>query len=492
MDTIQVETLHKDLSFTGDLLIDSTFLLLPQTVPLQDGLIDLLKKWGFSTIQCDGNLSLGGDIDLSPNNGSEQELNEQNKEKIGDTLKKAIESSKTAKIGNSDQDRMKMVESVFNEYMNYIEGVFTYYATHKEIDQEELSETIQELVMFVKDHKRYILRINPNPKETKKNFLIIHSMRTTILAIAIAQQLHLPLSKIIELGVTCIIHEIGMLRIPPQLYMSDKRLTVGEKAQISKHTIFGYTIVKDLGFPLSIQLGVLEHHEKENGLGYPRKLTGDKISSNAKIIAVACSYEAISSPRGFREGRSTFDAMVELIQNKSHAYDNSVLKALLYTVSLYPIGTYVYLSNRKVAIVVDTNPDSPKYPVVQLLNEKEKDGSPLQITTNHNGIYIIRILSKNELNDILKVLSGKNSKEDEVESLELANEEFKIEKNQNPKNVAEPKINNKDDDIEPIYLENENKTTFEEKPKEKSTKLENQEPKINVNDTEDVDISFFS
>lgn len=489
METIQVETLHKDLSFTGDLLIDSTFLLLPQTVPLQDGLIDLLKKWEFSTIQCDGNLSLDGDIDLSPNNGSEQE---QNKEKIGDTLKKAIESSKTAKIGNSDQDRMKMVESVFTEYMNYIEGVFTYYATHKEIDQEELSETIQELVMFVKDHKRYILRINPNPKETKKNFLIIHSMRTTILAIAIAQQLHLPLSKIIELGVTCIIHEIGMLRIPPQLYMSDKRLTVGEKAQISKHTIFGYTIVKDLGFPLSIQLGVLEHHEKENGLGYPRKLTGDKISSNAKIIAVACSYEAISSPRGFREGRSTFDAMVELIQNKSHAYDNSVLKALLYTVSLYPIGTYVYLSNRKVAIVVDTNPDSPKYPVVQLLNEKEKDGSPLQITTNHNGIYIIRILSKNELNDILKVLSGKNSKEDEVESLELANEEFKIEKNQNPKNVAEPKINNKDDNIEPIYLENENKTTFEEKPKEKSTKLENQEPKINVNDTEDVDISFFS
>lgn len=489
MDTIQVEALHKDLSFTGDLLIDSTFLLLPQTVQIQSNLIDLLKEWGFSTIQCDGNLSLGGDIDLSQNNESEQV---QNKEKIGVSLKKAIENSKTAKIGNSDQARMEMVESVFYEYMNYVEEIFTHYATHKEIDQNELSETIQELVMFVKDHKRYILRINPNPNEIKKNFLIIHSIRTTVLAIAIAQQLHLPLSKIIELGVTCIIHEIGMLRIPPQLYMSTNKLTIGERAQISKHTIFGYTIVKDLDFPLSIQLGVLEHHEKENGLGYPRKLTGDKISSNAKIIAVACSYEAISSPRVFREGRSTFDAMVELIQNKTQSYDNSVLKALLYTVSLYPIGTYVYLSNRKVAIVVDTNPDSPKYPVVQLLNEKEKDGSPLQITTSHEGIYIIRILSKNELNDILKIINKNSNKEDKIEEIQLAD-------NENIK--TEEKINNSqnDDKIEELPLENEEKNAEEnqstvENETEKSSETENekQSPKVNLSKTEDVDISFFS
>ncbi len=489
MDTIQVEALHKDLSFTGDLLIDSTFLLLPQTVQIQSNLIDLLKEWGFSTIQCDGNLSLGGDIDLSQNNESEQV---QNKEKIGVSLKKAIENSKTAKIGNSDQARMEMVESVFYEYMNYVEEIFTHYATHKEIDQNELSETIQELVMFVKDHKRYILRINPNPNEIKKNFLIIHSIRTTVLAIAIAQQLHLPLSKIIELGVTCIIHEIGMLRIPPQLYMSTNKLTIGERAQISKHTIFGYTIVKDLDFPLSIQLGVLEHHEKENGLGYPRKLTGDKISSNAKIIAVACSYEAISSPRVFREGRSTFDAMVELIQNKTQSYDNSVLKALLYTVSLYPIGTYVYLSNRKVAIVVDTNPDSPKYPVVQLLNEKEKDGSPLQITTSHEGIYIIRILSKNELNDILKIINKNSNKENKIEEIQLAD-------NENIK--TEEKINNSqnDDKIEELPLENEeknaeeNQSTVENETKKSSeTENEKQSPKVNLSKTEDVDISFFS
>ena len=467
MDTIQVDTLHKDLSFTGDLLLDGTFLLLPQTAPISQELIDALTEWEFTTVLCDGNLSLGGDIGIESNSDDNSNTS---KENFGVSLKKAIASTKSSYIVNSDQSRMDMVESVFNEYMNYIEKVFTHYATHKEIDQAELSETIQELVMFVKDHKRYILRINPNPDDAGKNFLVIHSMRTTVLAIAIAQQLHLPLSKIIEVGVACIIHEIGMLRVPPQLYMSSRNLTIGERATISKHTIFGYTIVKDLNFPLSIQLGVLEHHEKENGSGYPRKMTGDKISSNAKIIAVACSFEAISSPRGYKAERSTFDAMIELIQNKNHAYDDSVLKALLYTVSLYPIGTYVYLSNRKVAIICDTNPDNPKYPIAQLLTEKNKDGSPIQIPTDPSGINIVRILSKNEVSDIKKFLV--QHKAEEVQISETAPEE--------PAEVIKHAVEANSNEM---YVEN---SSTEEDFSSKHT-----EQSFNDDGTENIDISMF-
>ena len=467
MYTIQVDTLHKDLSFTGDLLLDGTFLLLPQTAPISQELIDALTEWEFTTVLCDGNLSLGGDIGIESNSDDNSNTS---KENFGVSLKKAIASTKSSYIVNSDQSRMDMVESVFNEYMNYIEKVFTHYATHKEIDQAELSETIQELVMFVKDHKRYILRINPNPDDAGKNFLVIHSMRTTVLAIAIAQQLHLPLSKIIEVGVACIIHELGMLRVPPQLYMSSRNLTIGERATISKHTIFGYTIVKDLNFPLSIQLGVLEHHEKENGSGYPRKMTGDKISSNAKIIAVACSFEAISSPRGYKAERSTFDAMIELIQNKNHAYDDSVLKALLYTVSLYPIGTYVYLSNRKVAIICDTNPDNPKYPIAQLLTEKNKDGSPIQIPTDPSGINIVRILSKTEVSDIKKFLA--EHKAEEVQISETAPEE--------PAEVIKHAVEANSNDM---YVEN---SSTEEDFSSKHT-----EQSFNDDGTENIDISMF-
>ncbi len=406
METISTELLRKDGTFTSDLMIDSTFLLLPKTALVTDDLIKALKTWGFETVLSEGSVSLGGDIGVSSNTDNSDEP-EAPKEKIGLNVKKAIEDSKNVTVGNSDQARMDLVRSVYEEYMNYIESVFTHYATHKEIDQDELSDTVKELCIFIKEHRRYILRVNSTIEEPDRNFLILHSMRTTVLCLAIALQLHLPLSKMIELGVTSIIHEIGMLRLPPQLYMTSKKLAPRDKAQISKHTVLGYTIIKDLEFPLAVQLGVLEHHEKENGTGYPRRLTGDAISSNAKIIAVACTYEAISSPRSYKDEKSTFAALVEMLQNKEHEFDSSVIKALLYTVSLYPIGSYVYLTNRKVAEVVDTNPDNPKTPLVQLLTEKEKDGSYKTFTIGQNDINILRILTKQEKEDILKLIKSK-------------------------------------------------------------------------------------
>ena len=411
METISVSALREGITYTSDLMVDSSFLLLPKTAEMTDDIIKALRQWGFDDVISEGSVSLGGDIGVSKNDESE---NETQKEKISDNLKKVIEDSKHSAVGNSDTARMELVRSVYEEYMNYIESVFTHYATHKEIDQEELSDTVQDLCIFIKEHRRYILRVNATIESEERNFLIIHTMRTTVLCLAIALQLHLPLSKMIELGVTSILHEIGMLRLPPQLYMTSKKLSVREKAQISKHTLLGYTIIKDLNFGLSIQLGVLEHHEKENGTGYPRRLSGEKISSNAKIIAVACTYEAISSPRSYKDEKSTFDALLEMLQNREHAYDGSVIKALLYTVSLYPIGTFVYLSNRKIAEVIDTNPDNPKTPIVQLLTEKDADGSFKTIQIGENNINILRILTKQEKEDIIKLVKEKYSAVEEA------------------------------------------------------------------------------
>ena len=126
-----------------------------------------------------------------------------------------------------------------------------------------------------------------------------------------------------------------------------------------------------------------------------------------------CWDKQPSSPRSYKDEKSTFDALLELLQNKEHAYDGSVIKALLYTVSLYPIGTYVYLSNRKIAEVIDTNPDNPKTPVVQILTEKEPDGSLKTLQIGENNINILRILTKQEKEDILKIIHEKYQKEKE-------------------------------------------------------------------------------
>ena len=196
MEKIKTNTLKPGLSFTGDLYIDNLFLLVPHTAHISEDLIKALNLWQFETLELEGKLSLGGDIGLNTLGDENEIIVSTPKEKLGSSIKKVIEDSKSINIANNEALRLDMVKNVYNEYANYIESLYTHYATHKEINQEELSETVQELCIFVKENRRFILRIL-SELELNKNFLISHSLKTTIFSIAIALQLHMTLSKMI-------------------------------------------------------------------------------------------------------------------------------------------------------------------------------------------------------------------------------------------------------------------------------------------------------
>ena len=143
MEQIALSTLTDGLTFTADLFVDNNFLLLPQSAPISDSIIAALKLWEFDTVLSDGNLSLGGDI------GVPQETKEEKKEHIDvsiNPIKKAMSKSAAGAALNGDESRMKMVQDVYNEYMNYVERLYTRYATHKTINQKELFETYKKEV----------------------------------------------------------------------------------------------------------------------------------------------------------------------------------------------------------------------------------------------------------------------------------------------------------------------------------------------------------
>lgn len=421
MSTVKLENLKSDLSFNGDLQLDKNFILLPAKAVVSDDLIKVLTDWNFTEFQCSEEVP---DFSISQEKKQDSKASSESKvSSVKDSVKQALAKAKTSEWISTERSKMNSVQTVYNEYMNYINSVYTHYATHKKIDFQELSDTVKDLCVFIKDNKRYVLRITPSAEARSKNFLVIHSMRSTVLAITVGLELHMALSKLIELGISCILHEIGMLRLPPQLYMTDRPLTAAEKAQIMTHPHTGFNILKDLEFPLSILLGVLEHHEKENGLGYPRHLPGNKITTYAKIISVACSFEAITAPREYKSERTTFDAMVEMLKNPNGQYDSTVIKALLYSLSLYPIGAYVCLQNGKIGIVTDVSPNNPKNPIVQLANERNEDGTVKAIQTDDNQNRIVRVLSKEEQQQVQKDMEQAHEMRKLTRALEAAKEE---------------------------------------------------------------------
>jgi putative nucleotidyltransferase with HDIG domain len=135
----------------------------------------------------------------------------------------------------------------------------------------------------------------------EENYIYTHTVRTTIIALIIGKYLKMPTYKLIELGVAALLHDIGMLSIPQELYLLSRQLTKNEKDIINNHPVYSYKILDEHDFSLSIKMAALEHHEREDGTGYPQKFDKYSISQYGKIIAVACSYEAISSKRAYKE-----------------------------------------------------------------------------------------------------------------------------------------------------------------------------------------------
>ena len=406
MNTFELSVIKNGVSFTKDVLLDMLFIVEPAGVAIPNTVIAALADWEFNEVASEGNVDIDDFTAKRIKPEGRSTVPEQSAPALSSGIKRSLEDAERMRtLENSDQARLAAVQNVYDEYMRYIDYVYTHYATHKEIDYESLAETVRSLCIFIRENRGYVLRIASSDEPTKKNFIVTHSMRSTVLALAVGLQLHMSLSKLVELGASCMLHEIGMLRLPPQLYLSNKQLSPAEREQISKHPLIGFDIVKKLQFPVPVQFGILEHHERENGTGYPRGITGDKISLYAKIIAVVCSFESIIAPRQYKTERSTFTAMVEMLKNENRQYDETVIKALLYSISLFPIGTYVYLSNGETAQVIDVNPDNPKNPIVQLLGEKDADGSPKTLQTDDNDIKIMRPIDKQELEDVMKSLT---------------------------------------------------------------------------------------
>ena len=230
----------------------------------------------------------------------------------------------------------------------------------------------------------------------EENQMVSHTARSTIIALIIGTTLKLQNYRLIELGISALLHEVGMIKLPQENYTSKRALTEQERKLLYAHPILGFNILKSFDFPLVICLAALEHHERENGTGYPQRKTGDKISLYAKIVAVACSYEAILSSRPHRDAKDGHTGIMELLKNEGKQYDDTIVRALVYSLSIFPIGLYVLLSDGKKGQVVDVNPENPRFPIVEVFGELMPNGKNKTMRTSAN-FSIIRPLTPEEI-----------------------------------------------------------------------------------------------
>ncbi|MDR2966224.1 MAG: HD-GYP domain-containing protein [Treponema sp.] len=360
--------------FTKAVLLDKAFILTAPEMPFTPEMSEILEKWSFSTVYSEGDQSSASDASAAADDGGAS-LTQQ-----------------------SDSEKMEKATEFYKGLLAYTEIMFTKAAVSGDLDYKDITDRIKDMVEYVKEDRRFLMRVLKNVEPApSKTYLASHSVRSTIISIIIGTYLKLPNHRLLELAIAALIHEVGMLKLPTAIFMNDRPLNDSEKKAIVTHPVLGYSMLKSLDFPLPICLAALEHHERENGGGYPRRLSSEKISLYSKIIAVACSYEALSSKRPHKEEKDGYTGMLELLKNEGKQYDDTVVKALVLSLSIYPIGLYVLLSNNKKGQVIDVNPENPRFPIVQIFGETSPDGRIITMQTTQDGLNIVRPLTRAEI-----------------------------------------------------------------------------------------------
>ncbi|MBN1947917.1 MAG: HD-GYP domain-containing protein [Bradymonadales bacterium] len=154
-----------------------------------------------------------------------------------------------------------------------------------------------------------------------------HQRRVSALAMLIGREMGLDRYDLQGIQYAGLVHDIGKMAIPPTILNQPRSLTELEFEVIKKHPQTAYEMLKDIASPWPIAEIVLQHHEREDGSGYPRGLTGDRILLSAKILAVADIVEATASDRPYRPALGLHGALRELRKGYVGRLDEKVVKA---------------------------------------------------------------------------------------------------------------------------------------------------------------------
>jgi putative nucleotidyltransferase with HDIG domain len=223
--------------------------------------------------------------------------------------------------------------------------------------------------------------------KNKDDYTYMHSVAVCALMVALAKQLGLSEAETKQAGMAGLLHDIGKAGIPIEVLNKPGALTEEEFAVVKEHPERGHAMLVQGQVIDSVVLDVcLHHHEKVNGMGYPHKLKAEEISLFAKMGAVCDVYDAITSNRPYKDGWEPGVSLHRMAQWADH-FDDTVFKAFVKSVGIYPVGSMVKLKSGRLAVVIDQSPKSLLSPMVKVFfSTKSKSRIPVEVIdlSKHN------------------------------------------------------------------------------------------------------------
>jgi HD-GYP domain-containing protein (c-di-GMP phosphodiesterase class II) len=243
--------------------------------------------------------------------------------------------------------------------------LFQFIELKHEIPLNEFKQSIVPAVQKISADPN-IFRLFQSVK-ARDNYTYQHNIGVGILATLIGQWLKLKPSELADLSLAATLHDVGKVTIPLEILHKKGKLTVDEYKLIQQHTIFGYQMLRETeGVSHKVALAALQHHEKEDGSGYPLGLKKDKIDLFSKVIAVADIFHAMSSRRPYHEPVPFHEIVSQMRQGLFGELEPRIVSVFLKNITRKMVGTQVVLMDGRLGEIVYVNPHDDMKPMIQI------------------------------------------------------------------------------------------------------------------------------
>ncbi|MBF0160117.1 MAG: HD domain-containing protein [Magnetococcales bacterium] len=235
----------------------------------------------------------------------------------------------------------------------------------RKLDLAPVNRIIADAATFMESHREAMVALILLSQRHETTY--IHASNVAILLMAFGLSINLSPGQVRLLGLGGLLHDVGITRIAVNVLKKAGRLTPRERKLMELHPRLGFELLDKLaGLSKEVALIALQHHERYNGSGYPRKLFRDHIHNFAMMTSIVDTFAAMTVDRSWRERITPSLALAKMLTWSQSRFHPELLQQFIRCVGIYPVGTLLRFRNNLVGIVIRQNPQRLLYPVVRV------------------------------------------------------------------------------------------------------------------------------
>ncbi|MED4403279.1 HD-GYP domain-containing protein [Metabacillus fastidiosus] len=286
--------------------------------------------------------------------------------------KDAIEEKENSnsKINENIQQEINDFYSLYVKAVNSYKQLYIAWQSGMTIEISKIRDLVLPLVKALLNNKEEILKISHYTKT--EEYYFYHPISVSLLSAYLADSLNMSEGEINQISITGLLADCGMSKIDQSILKKNNPLTEQDFREMKQHPAHSYNMIKNIpSLKEAVKIGVLQHHERIDGSGYPMSLSGSKLHLYGKIVAIADTFQAMVCDRPYRRKQSPFKVLEQMIEDDFGKFDIMVLDELKKIIAKLSVGTKVRLSNNQIGEIVFTEEQYPTRPMLRIINTNE-------------------------------------------------------------------------------------------------------------------------